>query len=305
LIAATAAFAGFLPAALLASHSFDHARKTGRKKRGQAVSEDDLSPALARAEVYETFMGRWSRHCGLGFLAWLGLPPRLRWIDIGCGTGALTDCILKDCAPVEIVGIDPAADHVEYAKKTKPSDRVRFEVGNGCALPFADDVFDVAVSGLVLNFIPDRAAAVAEMRRVVRPGGVVAAYLWDFAGSNELAQHIGAALALTDPGAAERAGELVGAASTSPGALTALFAAAGLGQIEIHPIEIDAAFVDFDEYWASNTTFPSPVARHVAGLSGEALAHFRATLHGLLPRGGDGRIQFRARAWAVRGRWAE
>jgi SAM-dependent methyltransferase len=295
------ASAGFPSTALLAFGGFDRAGKNGSRKEGQAVSEDNFSPALAHAEAYEAFMGRWSRRCGHSFLAWLGLRSGLRWLDVGCGTGALTDCILKDCAPAGVTGIDPAAPHIEYAKKELPADHVRFEVGNGCALPFTDGAFDVAVSGLVLNFIVDRAVAAAEMRRVVQPGGTVAAYVWDFAGSNELAQHIWAALALTDPGAAARDGELLGAAGTSSTALTDLFIAAGLRQVETRPIDVDAVFADFDDYWTSNTAFSSPVAHHVASLSGEALAHFRTTLQGLLPRGGDGRIQVRARAWAVRG----
>ena len=265
------------------------------------MSEGDLSPIFAHADAYEKFMGRWSRRCGKGFLVWLGLPRGLHWLDVGCGTGALADCILESCAPAEVAGVDPAASHLALAKATLPSDGMRFDVGDGCALPYADSTFDVVVSGLVLNFVVDRAAVVAEMRRVARPTGTVASYVWDFADSNEVVQHFWAALALTDPGAAVRAGELVHAASTRPEALAALFAGAGLAQVETRPIDVDVAFVDFDDYWASNTAFPSPVARYAASLSGDALVRLRATLQSLLPHAGDGRIHFRARAWAVRG----
>ena len=265
------------------------------------MSEGDLSPIFAHADAYERFMGRWSRRCGQGFLAWLALPRGLRWLDVGCGTGALTDCILESCAPSEVAAVDPAAAHVEFARARLPGGPARFEVGDGCALPFDDGAFDAAVSGLVLNFIADRGAAVREMRRVVRPSGTVASYVWDYAERNEVSQHFWAALELIDPFAASRAAETIDAGSTRPDRLAACFADAGLDRVQTQPIDIEATFADFDDYWSSNTLFPSPVGRYSDRLSGEALARFQQTLRGFLPRTGDGRIQFRARAWAVRG----
>ena len=270
------------------------------------MSEGDLSPIFAHADAYEKFMGRWSRRCGKGFLGWLALPRGLRWLDVGCGTGALTDCILESCAPSEVAAVDPATAHVEFARARAQNGqaqggRARFEISDGCALPFADGTFDAAVSGLVLNFIADRAAAVREMRRVVRPSGTVASYVWDFAERNDVPQHFWAALALTDPMSAARAAETVNAASTHPDALARLFADAGLQRVETRPIEIDVAFADFDDYWSSNTCFPSPVGRYAASLSGETLARFQRSVRDFLPNSGNGRIEFRARAWAVRG----
>src|SRR5215212_708186 len=132
--------------------------------------------------AYERYMGKWSRLAGETFLDWLAPKPGLRWIDVGCGNGAFTEMLVERCAPVAVDGIDPSAEQVEYARQRLANDSVRFEVGDAMALPYADAAFDAAVMALVIFFVPDPARSVAEMARVVRPGGSVSTYAWDILG---------------------------------------------------------------------------------------------------------------------------
>jgi ubiquinone/menaquinone biosynthesis C-methylase UbiE len=131
---------------------------------------------------YERYMGNWSRRVGTIFLDWLAAPSGLKWIDVGCGNGAFTELIVERCAPTEVRGIDPSEDQLTFAR-TRPAARLaKFDSGDAIALPFPTDTFDVAVMALVIFFVPDPGKGVAEMSRVVRPGGVVAAYAWDMFG---------------------------------------------------------------------------------------------------------------------------
>jgi ubiquinone/menaquinone biosynthesis C-methylase UbiE len=133
-------------------------------------------------DAYEQYVGRWSRLVARDFLGWLDRAAGLRWLDVGCGTGALSASLLAAAAPAAVTGIDPSAGFLELARSQLGDPRVRFEQGDAQALPLVDGAVDAAVSGLVLNFVPDPARAVAEMRRAVRPGGTVALYVWDYAG---------------------------------------------------------------------------------------------------------------------------
>ena len=155
------------------------------------------------AGAYEAYMGRWSRQIAEVVLAWLRPPPDGSWLDVGCGTGALSESILREAAPAEVVGVDPSDGFVAHAREHVRDGRVRFEVGDAQALPFEDGEFDAVVSGLVLNFIPDSERGVAEMTRVARPDGVVAAYVWDYAGEMQLMRHFWDAAAALDPTAVE------------------------------------------------------------------------------------------------------
>lgn len=136
----------------------------------------------AKGAAYEPYVGRWSRRVAQGFLNWLAVPPGNRWLDVGCGTGALSQTILKLTAPFEVTGIDRSEDYVTFARGQLQDERVFFEVGDARALPVKTATYDAVVSGLVLNFIPQPDQMVAEMARVTKPGGVVAVYVWDYAG---------------------------------------------------------------------------------------------------------------------------
>jgi ubiquinone/menaquinone biosynthesis C-methylase UbiE len=155
------------------------------------------TPQIARftdGEGYERFMGRWSRVAGRIFLDWLSLPSKLKWLDVGCGTGAFTEVIQQLSGASEIRAIDPSTAQISYAQSRKGAEGVQFQVADARSMPFEDQQFDAAVSALVLNFIPDREKAVAEMRRVVRSGGTAAAYVWDFAGRRGTSQHLHSAV---------------------------------------------------------------------------------------------------------------
>ena len=219
----------------------------------QTVTWDD-------GQAYERFMGQWSRVAGCIFLDWLALPEGLKWLDVGCGTGAFTEIIQENCAAAEIVAIDPAASHVAHGQSQVKRSGVRFEVADARAMPFENGRFDVAVSALVLNFIPDRDKAVAEMRRVVRPGGIVAAYVWDFAGRSGTATHLNAGL--REFQGVDTSGTL-NAECTSQDKLKELFVSTGLIDVETRPIEITVKYKDFDDYWESNTGFTSPAGNIV------------------------------------------
>src|SRR6266849_6664649 len=132
--------------------------------------------------AYERMMGAWSRLAGEVFLDWLAPPSGLRWIDIGCGSGALSELLVERCAPVEVHGIDPSEAQLAFARARPAARLAQFRQGDAMALPFAANSFDAATMALVIFFVPDPAKGVAEMVRVVGPGGTVATYAWDVLG---------------------------------------------------------------------------------------------------------------------------
>jgi len=125
-------------------------------------------------EAYELVTGRWSRVAGATFLDWLSLPTGLRWIDVGCGTGAFTELILKRSSPLAISGIDPAKDQIAFAKRREGASQIDYRIGDALSLPYGDEEFDIAVMALVIGYLPDRLKALSELKRVVRPGGAAA-----------------------------------------------------------------------------------------------------------------------------------
>ena len=155
----------------------------------------------AAGEAYEQYVGRWSRPVAEGFLDWLEVAPGRQWLDVGCGTGALSGTILRRAQPAGVTGLDPSEAFLARAREQLQDQRAAFDHGDAQALPYHDRRFDVAVSGLVLSFVPDQAKMVGEMRRVVRPGGAIALYVWDYAGRMELMRHFWDAAAALDPAA--------------------------------------------------------------------------------------------------------
>jgi ubiquinone/menaquinone biosynthesis C-methylase UbiE len=254
--------------------------------------------------AYERFMGRWSRLTGRLFLDWLQMPSHMGWLDVGCGTGALTEAIAANCTPERVIAFDPSEQQIAYARSRIKDNRITIKIGNATSIDALDHEFDVAASALVLNFIPDQLKAVAEMARVVRPGGTVAAYVWDFAGGRHVTQHLSQAIAAVAPEAGHAARAAQRAETTSREALSELFRSAGLAMVETRSLEIVVEFENFDDYWSSNTGLISPISvigSAQGSLSTSQLDALRRTLKDSLPVGGDGRISFPARAWAVRG----
>ena len=154
-------------------------------------------------DSYEAYIGRWSRPLARAFIAWFAVPTAGRWLDVGCGTGALTEAVLAAADPTAVVGIDPSPAFLAAAQARIADPRARFAVGDARALPVATDGYDVVVAGLVLNFVPEPAPAVGEMVRVTRPGGAVGAYVWDYRGEFQLLRYFWEAVAATDAAAAD------------------------------------------------------------------------------------------------------
>jgi trans-aconitate methyltransferase len=253
------------------------------------------------SDAYEQWMGRWSRKVAPLFLTWIDAPRRARWIDVGCGTGALSAAVLDRCEPEQVVGIDSASVFLEAARHQVGDPRVSFRQGDAQALPEADGFFDVAVSGLVLNFVPDREAMLREMTRVVRPGGTVALYVWDYAGHMQVMRHFFDAASALDPRARDF-DDGVQAPVCRPRPLSALFAQSGLTDVAVQPIDIPAAFASFDDYWAPFLGGTGSAPKYCMSLSEEARAALREALRERVPTGPDGEILLAIRAWAVQGR---
>jgi SAM-dependent methyltransferase len=254
----------------------------------------------AQGAGYERYIGRWSRPVAAAFLDWLGLPPGKAWLDVGCGSGALSQRIVDSAAPAAVVGIDSSEGFVTHARARVADQRAAFCVGDAQALPVCDGEFDATVSGLVLNFVPDQPKAVAEMRRAARPSGTVAVYVWDYAGEMQLMRRFWDAAAALDP-AARELDEAMRFLVCRPDPLRALFASAGLHDVETRAIDVPTVFADFDDYWSPFLGGQGPAPGYCMKLPEAARAALRERLRATLPAARDGKIHLTARAWAVRG----
>ena len=250
--------------------------------------------------AYEPYVGRWSRHVARELLNWLAVPPGRRWLDVGCGTGALSQTILQNAAPAEVKGVDRSEGFVAFAREQVHDERARFEVGDAQALPPETSLYDAVVSGLVLNFVPQPERMVAEMARAAQWGGLVALYVWDYAGKMQLMRHFWNAAAALDPAAVEL-DEGRRFLICQPGPLAELFRAAGLREVEARAIDISTDFRDFDDYWLPFLGGQAPAPKYAMSLSEERRAALRERLRAALPFALDGSIPLVARAWAVRG----
>jgi SAM-dependent methyltransferase len=265
------------------------------------MSAARLADQWATDDSYETFMGRWSRRVACDFIRWLGAEPGLNWLDVGCGTGALTSAICELAHPSSVVACDPSEPFVRGAQNRIADVRVTAIVAGSGELPERPDGFDHVVSGLVLNFLPDQHTAVREMRlRTVRGGGV-AAYVWDYArGMEFLRVFWDAAVALDD--SARDLDEGSRFPLCRPDALESIFTDAGLRDVSSSTIEISTRFESFDDYWRPFLGGTGPAPSYVTSLSDEQQAELRNRLERrLAPGGRDSAIELTARAWAIRG----
>jgi SAM-dependent methyltransferase len=267
-------------------------RKEARMTRRQ------VSDTWESGEPYEAYVGRWSRRVAPLFLRWLGVEPGRQWLDVGCGTGALCAAIMARCAPGSLTGIDPSEGFLACAQACLGG-RAKLIHGSATALPLADASVDVVVSGLVLNFIADAPAAVAEMKRVMRPGGMLGAYVWDYGAKMELMRHFWDAAVELDP-AARKLDEGVRFPLCRPEALIDLFSEARLAQVRTTAIEVQTTFANFEAYWQPFLGGQGPAPAYAMSLDETARERLRERIRTRLPNGPNGTIPLTARAWAVR-----
>ena len=247
--------------------------------------------------TYDRYMGRWSRIVGDVFLDWLAPERNLRWLDVGCGNGAFTEMLFERCAPAAIGGVDPSEAQLAFARAQPAAKLAKFHQGDAMALPFPDDAFDAAVMPLVIFFVPDPAKGVAEMARVVRAGGIVAAYGWDLTGGGfpytalqQEMRELGVTHGMPPSPEAARLD-----------VLQELWTGAGLQSIETRAIEVQRTFDDFEDWWQTVLTGPS-VSAKLAAMAPDVRAALKERMRAHHPADASGRVTYGARANAVKGR---
>jgi ubiquinone/menaquinone biosynthesis C-methylase UbiE len=247
--------------------------------------------------AYENLMGRWSRRVGDVFIDWIEAPRDLRRLDIGCGTGVFTEQVIRGCSPAAMVGIDPSAAQLAFARERAGLGGVELYVGDAQDLPFPDNGFDVAIMALVVHFVPGPAKAVAEMWRALRPGGTAAAYVWDYTQAGSPTEPLTTAMkamGLESPAPPSPQ-------ATSLTALEELWRLAGFVQIDSRAIDISVEFAGFEEFWKSMTMPVGPAGKAIAEMSPDDRERLRSVLERQMPLTGDGGIAYGARASAVKG----
>ncbi len=247
--------------------------------------------------AYERYMGVWSRLVGDVFLDWLAPPRGARWLDVGCGNGAFTETIVERCAPASVAGVDPSEGQLTFARARARLRGADFRRGDAMALPYADGSFDVAVMPLVIFFVPEPAKGVAEMTRVVSPGGLVAAYAWDMHGGGFPYHVLQAEMrALGFPPPRPPSPE-----ASREDMMRDLWTGAGLTGVDTRAITVRRTFASFDDYW--NTILGgASVGAKLAAMGPRESAELKHRLRAQLPADADGRMTYTSRANAVKGR---
>lgn len=250
-------------------------------------------------DPYEYYMGRWSKLIAEQFVDWLSPRPGLQWLDVGCGSGALSEAAIKRRAPAAVTAIDQSEGFIRTAQQ-RLGNKADCKVGNAMSLPLGDASINVAVSGLVLNFIPEPEKALAEMKRVTTKNGTVAVYIWDYAGKMEFLNHFwDVAVELNPDASALHEGHRF--LDSNAEHLVDTFNRAGLLDVETAPLEIVTHFTDFDDYWEPFLGGQGPAPTYVSKLEDSEKNHLRETLKQRLPVKENGSIVLFARAWAAKG----
>jgi ubiquinone/menaquinone biosynthesis C-methylase UbiE len=254
------------------------------------------------ADAYEHFMGRWSRVLAGEFIAFAGVADGERVLDVGCGTGSLTFALARSAKVARIAGIDYAEIFLEAARRANADERITFERGDACALPYADASFDRALALLVLQFVPDAARAAAEMRRVVRPGGVVAAAVWDGFGGMPHHRMVWDTAAAIDPATAAARHEAFFRPMAAPGQMAAAWTRLGLRDVTQTSLTIRKDYADFNDFWWPIAAGETGLGKFVAGLAPDARGRLERAVRAAWEAGeADGPRSFAATAWACRG----
>ena len=249
-------------------------------------------------EAYEQLMGRFTRAAGEVFIDWLAPAKGLDWIDVGCGTGAFTQLLLDRCVPKRVSAIDPSAEQIAYARKSPAARQVDFQIGDAQSLPFGDATFDAGMMALVITFVSDPNKAVAELARVTKPGGIVGTYMWDFFNKG-FPQHL---LREALEGMGIEVPYLPGHAHSRMENMTGYFESAGLEAVTKRVIEVDVVYASFEDYWSGQTALPNYVVQHIRKMAPADMEHLKSGLRESLPKDKTGRIAYKARANAVKGR---
>lgn len=271
---------------------------TSFSQNGQGNSGNIIRDNWNASDPYEYFMGRWSSLMSVEFLSWLDSSASEVWLDLGCGTGALSESILRRGQVGQLICVDPSEEYLTKAQQRVG--RGSYLVGTGSNIPVGDHTVDILVSGLVLNFIPDIDSALAEMKRVLKKGGILAAYVWDYSGKMEMLRYFWDA-AVQENQDARRLDEGIRFPICNPDSLKKMFENAGFLQIEVTALDIETRFVDFDDYWKPFLGGQGPAPGYLASLSGEDQERLRIRVHDSLPVEADGSIRLIGRAIAIKG----
>jgi SAM-dependent methyltransferase len=252
--------------------------------------------------AYDVFLGRWTRRLAEPFLDFIDPPPEGALLDVGCGTGSLAHAMAARWPQRRIVGIDAAAPYVAFARSQVRGDNPSFETANAVKLPFSDGAFAAAAAQLVLNFVPRPVAALAEMKRVTAPGGILAAAVWDFRGGLVYQRIFWDTAAGLDRAAAAARDRLFAGVLALPDGLVRLFAQVGLTRVERTSLTIRMDYANFDDYWQPLLTGQGPVGTYAAALAPDLRAQIEAGVREAFLSGApDGPRSLTATAWAVRG----
>jgi ubiquinone/menaquinone biosynthesis C-methylase UbiE len=256
----------------------------------------EQSARFDNGAAYEQYMGIWSQRVGEKFVDWLQPKLDWRWLDVGCGNGAFTETIVARCAPAAVTGIDPSEGQLNFARTRSALKKVEFRQADAMALPYPDNVFDVAVMPLVIFFVPDPVKGIDEMKRVVHVGGIVAAYSWDMVDGgfpytilHDELRAMGIPPAVAPSVDASR-----------PEVMLDLWTAAKFRDIETRELTVQRTFANFEEYWNVIQGGPS-VSAKFAAMSEENRSKLKTRLQMLLKAGADGSITYDARANAIKG----
>jgi trans-aconitate methyltransferase len=251
--------------------------------------------------AYDGYVGRWSRLIAAEFIPWLEVSDGATWVDVGCGTGELTRSILRITAPSKVVSLDPSAGYLEHARASTADPRAEFRRGTDQDVRSLGVVADAVVSGLVLNFVPDAVHALGAAAEVTAPGGLIAAYVWDYADGMAMMRHFWDA-AIEEDAAARSKDEGVRFPICAPGPLKSAFETAGLSDVLTRPIDVTDTFANFEEYWTPFTSGEAPAPGYLMSLPANRQARLQKMVRSRLPIAADGSITLTCRAWAARGR---
>ncbi len=252
------------------------------------------------ADPYERYVGRWSRQVAKQFIDWISVPAGAVWADVGCGTGALVECILATREPKSIAAVDRAEGFVAAARRNVTDPRATFDSADATALPWNSASVDVAVSGLVLNFVPDHKAMASEMARVTKPGGKVALYVWDYGRGMEMMRHFWDAAIRVSPNDS-KLGQAERFPICQPEPLEVLFRDVGLRSVSCRAIDIPTVFRDFEDFWSPFLGKQGAAPTYLASVDEATRERIRALLESRLVPTADRKIALTAKAWAVQG----